>query len=169
MGLEGAVATQGPGKGAAPQAEATEQQDPVLIVFQAPDEPVGRCSKDPSLMLTVSPEWWARDQASRMVPHPGAGRGEWQGGPGRVFHWDMDRSFEGQRAGDFGGTVLTTPLPGCPRAHEGASLDLFEFPGSHVWPPACLTPRVLRVWASGSGLGVRSPRTLPSSAIRPPP
>lgn len=57
------MATQGPGKGA-PQAEATEQQDPVLIVFQAPDEPVGRCSKDPSLMLTVSPEWWVKDQAT---------------------------------------------------------------------------------------------------------
>ena len=48
----------------APQAEVTEQQDRFLTVFQAPDEPGGRCSRDPSLMLTMSPEWRVKDQAT---------------------------------------------------------------------------------------------------------
>lgn len=85
----------------------------------------------PRLAVCVFPCWW----------------GGWQGGPGRVFHWDMDGGFEGQGAGDFGGTVLP-PCQGVLMPTKGGSLDLFEFPGSHVWPPAYLTLQVLRVWAS---------------------
>ena len=68
----------------APQAEVTEQQDRFLTVFQAPDEPGGRCSKDPSLMLTMSPEWRVKDPGWPCVcSHAGGGDG--REAPGGFF------------------------------------------------------------------------------------